>query len=535
MRQGLLMLAAIVLIAFGGPARAEPACGSDTSSDPVVAMGKDVWLNGTCKSFLPCRLVLEQFHGCQAAEGFLSSLGAQQGQPLTEGQVEDALFRTTGKSSGFEVCLRNFDAGGCKRYLGIGGGSDGSGPEAPPPAAPASGAPSEKKPMSQNAAIVARQRVRDLDSNAHTAVGVIERACRAGADECRSTLESMVDPVIRTADELNANPEYLAHFPPYSPGSIEYAGRLGWTWQNGQWVFGGARQASSNTSTLGAYLLSVDECRKLHDRLDQEVKATPNREPVELSFFEAECVLQLPDFQAAVARWREGAKEVLLPLAAADTPQQASAGGGAEPAQEPVQEQVASDALEAWNEEVVAEDSGEARQIARRFDLPGGCYLYVYTFEDGEDFKPEVSWSGPCVAGEPVNGIGDFSLGGDVPYGDDYQAARVVNGRLEGGPYLEQTEHSFSLHSYAGGCLAKDEYLGRTWDDMLEEEETYRQWAKTGVKGYQGDYKGYITGKYVLNRTHKGVKYYRHESETPGELSTDQADGRCVAAFAKLL
>lgn len=71
MRRSLTFLATVlVLFSFVSPSRAESTCGSDTSSDPVKAMGKDVWLNGYCKGFLPCRQVLAAFENCQAAEGF---------------------------------------------------------------------------------------------------------------------------------------------------------------------------------------------------------------------------------------------------------------------------------------------------------------------------------------------------------------------------------------------------------------------------------------------------------------------------------
>lgn len=298
-RQLTLFFAALVLLAFASPGRAGSACGSDTSSDPVEAMGKDVWLDGYCKSFLPCRLVLEQFHGCQAAEGFLSGLGAQQGTPLTESQVEDALVRSTGKTSGLSSCVTSFDAQACQRYLGI--GSDGQASSEQAPGTAGAAAEPARKPMSRDAAALARQRIRDMDANAHTAFGMIERDCRAGGESCKSTLEQMVDPVIREADQLNANPEYLAQLPAYSPGSVEYAGRLGWTRQSGRWTFGGVK---AGTTTLGNYLLSVDECRKLRDRLDQQIRATPVREPDNLPFFEAECAPQLASYADDIRSWR---------------------------------------------------------------------------------------------------------------------------------------------------------------------------------------------------------------------------------------
>lgn len=317
MRRSLTFLATVlVLFSFVSPSRAESTCGSDTSSDPVKAMGKDVWLNGYCKGFLPCRQVLAAFENCQAAEGFLSRLEAKEGQPLTEDHVADALGRTTGTSTNMSACLWNFDAQGCKQYLGVGAGIGASASQTESSVLPAvSSVEAKKRAMSQNAALVARQRVRDMDANAHTGIGVIERACRAGSDECKKTLDSMVTPVVRAADEMNANAEYLAHFPPHSPSATEYASRLGWTQHNGQWVFNNLQKTGGNGTTLGAYLLMVDECRKLYDRLDREIKARPNEEPVELSFLEAECLPQLPEHQAAIARWRQGFKGASTRLA----------------------------------------------------------------------------------------------------------------------------------------------------------------------------------------------------------------------------
>lgn len=315
MRRSLTFLAtALVLLSLVNPSHAESTCGNETSSDPVEAMGKDIWLNGYCKGFLLCRQVLAVFESCKAAESFLSRLDVKEGQALTDDHVADALGRTTGTSTNMSACLWSFDAQGCKRYLGVGTGTSASPTESSQLPA-VSSAEAKKKAMSQNAALVARQRVRDMDANAHTGIGVIERACRAGSDECKKTLDSMVTPVVRAADEMNANAEYLAHFPPHSPSATEYASRLGWTQNNGQWVFNSPQKTGGNSTTQGAYLLTVDECRKLHDRLDREIKARPTEEPVELSFLEAECLPQLPEHQAVVARWRLGFKGVSTRLA----------------------------------------------------------------------------------------------------------------------------------------------------------------------------------------------------------------------------
>lgn len=402
MRQRLLPLLALLLLATSHPVQAEPACGSDTSTDPDVARGKDVWLNGYCQGFLPCRLVLEQFHACQAAEGFLSRLDAKEGVPLTESQVEDALLRTTGSATGMSACLWSFDAEGCKRYLGLGGGGQDADSPVAAAGAAAVDAPAARKPMSNTAAVVARQRIRDMDANAHTGVGVIERACKAGAEECRATLEQLVDPVVREAEELNANPEYLAQLPVYAPGSLEYAGRLGWTKQDGRWVFGGGGPAT-NTGTLGSYLLTVEECRKLHERLTQAIRSDPVKEPTELSFFEAECLPQLPALTADVGQWRQGfgaagpaAAELVSAEAGAGVSETGSAGAG-------------SEALDQWNVAVLGEDNPEAEydpaDSIGKTEFAGGCYMYEY-FSSPDDDLISLTWSGRCEPGKPVNGRG---------------------------------------------------------------------------------------------------------------------------------
>lgn len=263
MRNLLRALLVLVLLSVVAPGHAEPACGSDTSSDPDAALGKDVWLNGYCQAFLPCRLALEQFHGCQAAESFLSKLGAKQDVPLTEQQVQSALSQTAGA---------------------------------------AADAPKAKAPMSRNIAGIERERVSEMDNKA---AALVQSNC--GGFGCSNLLESTVDPVIREAAALNANPEYLAHMPRYAPiASVEAAARFGWAKQDGFWMQAAPQRKpdSASTTTLRDYLLSVDECKKLHDTLDREIKANSAEEPANLSFFEGECVPQLASYADDVRSWR---------------------------------------------------------------------------------------------------------------------------------------------------------------------------------------------------------------------------------------
>lgn len=225
-----------------------------------------------------------------------------------------------------------------------------------PRATPASPAP--RAPMSRNIAVIERDRVAGMDEKA---ASLVQSNC--GGFGCSRLLESMVDPVIREAEALNANPEYLAHMPRYSPiASVEAAARFGWSRQDGYWVQAPpqARPGSANTGTLGAYLLSADECRKLRDTLDREIKASAAREPDNLSFFEGECVPQQASYADDVRNWRALlALEVKRPR-----PVSASGGGtllaangaGLGDAREAAIVVVPDAGLREWNEGIVAEE-----------------------------------------------------------------------------------------------------------------------------------------------------------------------------------
>lgn len=491
MYKQLLKFALPVILLMGSPVHADSLCGSDTSSDPVGAMGKEVWLTGYCKGFLPCRLAYEQFRGCQAAESFLSNLGAQEGQPLTEAQVEEALVRT-------------------KRM-----------------------ATASTPRMAKISATSERDRVATLDSSTAAALqsDCTERACMNYREKQLNLLTSEVE-------KLNSNADILYWLPEYAPvQAFNAAERLGWKRQGGQWVFSGA-QAKESATTPGQYLLSVAECQKLYEKLDQEIKANPGKQPDNLSFFEAECVPQVTGYAEKVKGWRAQWLAGKSPepqaadlrqketqpdtgkdnVAVVGTPSQV-----ADTKSEAAHTSEAADALSAWHGDVIAEESGQPRRFARRFNLAGGCHVYLYDSEDTPDYQPEVRWTGPCVAGEPVNGSGDLSVGGDVPYGQDYPGAQLVNGRLEVKdmllPETGGESRWWGIASYSNGCRTHYEYLGyqagESWGDAHSDEIS--------------------SGHFVVNKTHKGVKYYDHRNSPAGnQFDTDEADKACVAAFAKL-
>lgn len=334
MRQRILKLAALALIAIGHSAQvyAEPACGSDTSADPIEAMGKDIWLNGFCAGFGGCRLALEIFHSCQAAESFFSRFSSSRSTPPTQAQIDEAV------NAAVSTPVKDV-----------------------PRAAP--------KAMSRNVAVIERDRVADMDAKAES---LVQSNC--GGFGCGSILDNMVTPVIREAEKLNADPEYLAQMPKYAPiASVDAAARFGWTRENGFWVNHGApqRQAAvaANTSTLGNYLLSVDECKKLRDRLGQEIKANPGKEPDNLSFFEGECVPQVASYAEDVKGWRAllaaQVKDKKSATASADNTLLAGHDAQSDGSQEAVVAVVPDAELAEWNEGiVVAERQHEAEMAA---------------------------------------------------------------------------------------------------------------------------------------------------------------------------
>lgn len=335
MPKQLLKLVIFVALFMGSPAYADPACDNDTTPDPDVARDKDVWLNGYCKSFLPCRLVYEQFQGCQAANNFLSNLGAKEGMPLTESQVEEALVRTKSIAS------------------------------------------ASTPKMAKISALSERDRIVTLDSST---VAALQSGCAEQA--CLNYREKQLNLLTSEVEKLNGNSDILYWVPEYAPvQAFDVAERLGWTRQGGQWVFSGGKEKESVT-TLGQYLLSVPECQKLHDRLDQELKWSPSKEPDNLSFFEGECVPQVASYGEDVKSWRAAL------LASKHLEQQAVAGAQqtgsqpettnqdsglvdttypmAEDKSGAMQTEAANTALSVWNEDVVASAEQVRRQLQQQ-------------------------------------------------------------------------------------------------------------------------------------------------------------------------
>jgi hypothetical protein len=98
--------------------------------------------------------------------------------------------------------------------------------------------------------------------------------------------------------------------------------------------------------------------------LARAIKVEPTQEPVELSFFEAECLPQLPDHRPVVAGWRQSFKGISALLATGDAPQQASPGDNTGVTQEPTTGAVLDTGLivppdgglSQWNADGVAEE-----------------------------------------------------------------------------------------------------------------------------------------------------------------------------------
>ena len=235
MQRILALLAVILFSSISLPASAGMAdCDGPTTPDEVEAremldlaagIGTSPLHTGFLELLNTCEAVKRKFNAA------LAGLGATPERPPTDPQIEGALTRIGQSPGGAGACLWNFDAAACKRYLGIADAEDPVSGAAAPDAA--GNVPATRKAMSFADALAARRRVIDEDTRAHTAVGANGTSCRAGADACRSMLESTVDPVIRQADELNADPEYQAQLPAYTLASVDFANRMGWTRQSG--------------------------------------------------------------------------------------------------------------------------------------------------------------------------------------------------------------------------------------------------------------------------------------------------------------
>ncbi|HEX5276376.1 MAG TPA: hypothetical protein VFW42_01775 [Fluviicoccus sp.] len=324
MYKQLLKLPLLVVLLMGSPVHADSLCGSNTSSEPVEAMGKDVWLDGYCKGFLPCRLAYEQFHGCQAAESFLSNLGAKEGQPLTEAQVEEALVRTKRTAS------------------------------------------ASTPRMAKISATSERDRVAALDSSTAAA---LQSDCTERA--CMNYHEKQLNLLTGEVEKLNSNADILYWLPEYAPvQAFMAAERLGWKRQDGQWVFSAARVApvKESVTTPGQYLLSVAECQKLYEKLDQEIKATPGKQPDNLSFFEAECVPQVSGYAENVKSWHASlsARSVTAKpaMTSGDNASPADRDGSL-PDSRKVTVAVPPDAgLQQWNEELVSAERQRETEMA---------------------------------------------------------------------------------------------------------------------------------------------------------------------------
>lgn len=406
MRNRLRALLVLVLLSVVAPGHAEPACGSDTSSDPDAALGKDVWLNGYCQAFLPCRLALEQFHGCLAAESFLSKLGAKQDVPLTEQQVQSALSQTAGA---------------------------------------AADAPKAKAPMSRNIAGIERERVSEMDNKA---AALVQSNC--GGFGCSNLLESTVDPVIREAAALNANPEYLAHMPRYAPiASVEAAARFGWAKQDGYWAQAAPPQGQSasggtSMSTLRDHLLSGDECKKLRDKLDQEIRSSAAKEPDNLSFFEGECVPQVASYADDVRRWRA--------LMAARPPLPQTAGAAVNPPE-----------LGQWHNERVVEENRQLAEMEERREAEAQAQAEAHSdagsAENGGgsgiaqslnlDLSPQI-WRGSGGLSFVASGNLVTTLDAEAVVSNDRQCGEEINDALHKHKVFEVEQSTLKLMIMAG-------------------------------------------------------------------------------------
>lgn len=246
----------------------------------------------------------------------LSALGASRSNPPTDSQIDEALDVATAATK--------------------------SKP----------GERAQKLGMAKISASMERDRVAALDSSTASA---LQSDCTENA--CMNYREKQLNLLTSEVEKLNGNAEILAWFPKYAPvQAFAAAERMGWSQENGAWKFVGAgKPVAGGVTTLGQYLLSVEECKKLRNRLDQMIKTAPSKEPTELSFFEVECLPQLPEDRGTVATWRRG---FMVTGVAPDSEAVQTANAGA-----PVPP---DDGLSRWNAELVAEENRQVAEAEER-------------------------------------------------------------------------------------------------------------------------------------------------------------------------
>jgi hypothetical protein len=511
MRRCMLLLCLALLPAWSPSALANPAnCDGDLDADRAEMLDLASGLNPLIDG------VVTIMRTCEKVKQFVSSLGVSKGTTaLSNQQVEQAVTGMGSGPGGASSCLWNFDAAACERYLGLAETTSFEVVDAP--AAAEGQASSGKKPTSvmDAQAKLMRSRLAERNSTIYTQISLSCRGDARGA--CAEASLPDIDALLREVEEMNANPDYNQYLPAYQADVVEYAQRLGWTRQEGRWVYDGAEQKPGKTHIAG---VTPEDCERLQLGITQELAANPKAEPPNLPFFEVECATLDARYGTAATAWRDQLTASAVPPApgpAADVPGQ--------DAPEPL---AAIDSLEEWNEETAAEVSGNSRPVVRRFVLPGGCYIdyYTYALTDGSEDTQKIEWNGPCTKDAPVNGTGTLYWGSEFADAEAQQAP-VVNGRLHG-TVLQWDFHGgdsstfWRIVTYANGCEVSAEYLGLEEKYLMEKRElaTRSGWSYDG-------------GRNVFHRAYKGVKYYAGPGDA--ELLTDSFHNprECAASFAR--
>jgi len=511
MRRWMLLLCLALLPAWSPSTLANPAnCDGDLDADRAEMLDLASGLNPLIDG------VVTIMRTCEKVKRFVNNLGVSKGTTaLSNQQVEQAVAGMGSGPGGASSCLWNFDAAACERYLGLAEATSFEVVDA----LPASGgaASSGKKPTSvmDAQAKLMRSRLAERNSTIYTQISLSCRGDARGA--CAEASLPDIDALVREVEEMNANPDYNQYLPPYQPDVVDYAQRLGWTQQEGRWVYDGAQQKPGKTSIAG---VTPEDCERLRHGITQELAANPKAEPPNLPFFEVECGMLDAKYGAAATAWRDQLMASAAPPAAVPA---ASVPG--QDAPDPV---AAIDTLEEWNEETIAEVSGSTRPVVRRFVLAGGCYIdyYTYAVTDGSEDTQRIEWSGPCTKDAAVNGTGTLYWGSDIADLEAQQVS-VVDGRLHG-TTLQWDFHggdsatSWRIVTYSNGCEVAAEYLGLEEKYLMDKRELATR------SGWSFD-----NGRNVFHRAYKGVKYYAHPDDMEA-LSDLQGDPRqCAAIYSR--
>lgn len=171
---------------------------------------------GFCDTSKICKKIAAMIRGCEETKRFLSFLNRPaQSQIITTPQVEAALVDYTGKREGFAACI-SLELAACRQYLT---GTPASSSDTP------SGATAKLDRMPLSVAQRSRDSVEKTDREM---LAAINRFCNGDYDACRSAINGL-QLLLKSAERLNTDAGFTAHFPPLLTSSEARARQLGWT------------------------------------------------------------------------------------------------------------------------------------------------------------------------------------------------------------------------------------------------------------------------------------------------------------------